>query len=75
MNLWKMSKNGILMETGPSYDKSFVCSDRSQNDWNKVEKYSKIGEDKKSFISKKGDYIITRLCLRFFWYFLMLRLG
>ena len=48
----KFFKNWRLKETRPSCDKKFSCSDNhGQNIWNKIEKSSKIGQDKKSLIS------------------------
>ena len=47
-----MSKNQSLKKTGPSQDQEIVCSDNPmQNIWNKLEKPSKTGQDKKSLIS------------------------
>ena len=46
-----MSKNSSVKETGPSYGQIFVCSDNpGQNIWQKVKKYSKIGQDLKNVI-------------------------
>ena len=47
-----MLKNWSLKEAAPSYDQKFVCLENpGQNIWNKVDKSSKIGQDKKSLIS------------------------
>ena len=43
-----MSKTWRFKETGTSHDNIYACSDNSgQNIWNKLEKSSKIGQDKK----------------------------
>ena len=40
-----------MKETGPSYGQKFVCSDNpGQNIWQRVKKYSKIGQDLKNVI-------------------------
>ena len=40
-----------MRETGPSYGKTFVCSDNpGQNIWHKVKRYNKIGQDFKNII-------------------------
>ena len=47
-----MLKNWSFKETRPSYGQRFACSDNLwQNILNKIEKSSKIGENKKSLIS------------------------
>ena len=47
-----MSKKQSLQKIGPRKDQKFVCSDNpGQNIWNKIEKSSKTGQDKKSLIS------------------------
>ena len=54
LNLWKISKNESLKETGPSYDQNFVYSNNlGQNTWNRIEKFDKVGQEKKSLISIK----------------------
>ena len=47
-----MSKNSSVKETGPSYGQKFLCSDNpGQNIWQKVRKYTIIGQDHKKVIS------------------------
>ena len=47
-----MSKNRRLKKTGPSYDQKFAFSDNpGGNIWNKIEKSSKMGQDRKILIS------------------------
>ena len=42
----------ILKETGKSYNQNFVSSDNPiQNIWNKIDKFMKIGQDKKILVS------------------------
>ena len=47
-----IKKKWRLKETGQGSDQNFVCSDNPRQDiWNKIEKSSKSGKDKKSWIS------------------------
>ena len=47
-----MSKHWSWKGTGLSYDQRFACSDNpGQNIWNKVEKSSKIAQEKRSLES------------------------
>ena len=56
MKLQKTFKNSSKKETGPSYGQKFVSSDNpSQNIWDKLKKYSKIGQD------FKNEYLILRV--------------
>ena len=48
-----MSKNSSLKETGPSYSQNF--DNPAQNILHKIKKYSKIGQDLKSVISKSVE--------------------
>ena len=46
-----------MKKTGQSYYQNFVCSDNPvQNMWNKIEKSSKTGHEKKSLISFLCDF-------------------
>ena len=46
-----MSKKWSLKDIEPSYAQKFACSDYpEQNIWNKIDKPSKIGQDKRSLI-------------------------
>ena len=53
-----MSRNSNLKETGPSYDQKVVCADNpGQNIWNKVKKFSKIGQDFKNLLSNFACFL------------------
>ena len=48
-----------MKETGPSYDQKCSCSDNPrQNTRDKIEKSSKIGNDKKSLISTIVGFLL-----------------
>ena len=50
-----MSKSSCLEETGQSYGQKSVFSDNpGQNIWQKLKKFSKIGQDFKNLISNFG---------------------
>ena len=56
-----MSKNWSLRETGSSYDQKYSSSDNpGRNIWNKMEKSSNIGEEKKNLISALA-YFLTAI--------------
>ena len=41
-----------MNKTGPNYDQNIVCTDNpGQNIWDKIEKFTKTGQEKKSLIS------------------------
>ena len=41
-----------MKKTGPNYDQNIVCTDNpGQNIWDKIEKFTKTGQEKKSLIS------------------------
>ena len=63
----KMSKKKkILKETGVSKDQNFVCSDNPvQSIWNKKEKSSKTGQDKKSLVSTFACILIAIAKVKF----------
>ena len=47
-----MSKTWSWKRTGSSYDQKFACSNNlGQSIWNKMEKSSKTGQEKKSLLS------------------------
>ena len=47
-----MSKNWGWKKTGLNSDRKFTCSENfEQNIWNKMEKCSKTGQEKKSLVS------------------------
>ena len=53
-----MSKIWSMKETGLSYGQKFVCSDNpGKNIWNKIKKFSKIGQDKKSLLSSFAGFL------------------
>ena len=56
-----MSKN-CLKETRPSYDQKLASLDNPrQNIWNKIEKSSKIGQDKKCLMSTFACLFLTAI--------------
>ena len=60
-----MLKNWSLRETEQIYDQEFTCSDNpGQNIWNKIEKSSKIGQDKKSLSSTFACFWTT---ITYYW--------
>ena len=55
-----------MKETGLSKDQNFVCSDNPvQSIWNKKEKSSKTGQDKKSLISTFACILIAIAKVKF----------
>ena len=53
-----------LEEIGPSYDQNVFCSSSpGQNIWNKVEKFSKIGQDQKTLISTYGVFFECKMLI------------
>ena len=52
LNLQKLSQVSSVNENGPSYGLKFISSDiPSQNNWNRLKKYSKIEQDYKNVIT------------------------
>ena len=61
-----VKKKKILKETGVSKDQNFVCSDNPvQSIWNKKEKSSKTGQDKKSLVSTFACILIAIAKVKF----------
>ena len=62
----KCPKIQVWSKLGQVSVKKFLCSDNpGQNIWHKLKKYSKIGKDHKSLISKFAFFLITFLKILF----------